>query len=151
MNASQEVAELFTQGGADAYIGEMADMRQFGRVGGVIGCAIDSPLCNAGDEPLAIMQNYLRTDSGVTAEGLAERGLYRLLRAAGTDIRIADQVIGARKASAAEAELLGESRGATLLTLERTAYDDAGRPVELGRHVYRADRYSFEMTVMARG
>ncbi|WP_219420042.1 GntR family transcriptional regulator [Pseudonocardia nigra] len=104
----------------------------------------------AGDEPLAIMQNQLRADTGITAEALAERGLYRLLRAAGIDIRVADQVIGARKATAAEAALLHEPRGATLLTLQRTAFDDAGRPVEYGQHVYRAALYSFEMTVTAR-
>lgn len=40
------------EGGADAYIGELAEMRQFGREGDVIGCGIDTPLCNAGDEPL---------------------------------------------------------------------------------------------------
>jgi hypothetical protein len=39
-------------GGADAYLGELADMRQFGREGDIIGCGIDTPLCNAGDEPL---------------------------------------------------------------------------------------------------
>ena len=104
----------------------------------------------AGDEPLAIMQNHLLVDSGVTAEGLAERGLYRLLDAAGVRIRLADQSIGARRATAAEAQLLHEPRGATLLTLQRTAYDDASRPVEYAHHLYRAALYTFEMTVMAR-
>jgi GntR family transcriptional regulator len=30
-----------------------------------------------------------------------------------------------------------------LLTMERTAYDQAGRPVEFARHLYRASRYTF--------
>ncbi|TWT41911.1 hypothetical protein RAS1_30350 [Phycisphaerae bacterium RAS1] len=38
--------------GADVLIGELGSMVQFGRLGDVVGCAIDSPLCNAGDEPL---------------------------------------------------------------------------------------------------
>ncbi|MCC6360858.1 MAG: hypothetical protein IT450_19135 [Phycisphaerales bacterium] len=38
--------------GADAYIGELTTMGQYGRVGSVIGCAIDTPLCNAGTTPL---------------------------------------------------------------------------------------------------
>lgn len=38
--------------GADAFIGELAEMQQFGREGDVIGCGIDTPLCNAGDDPL---------------------------------------------------------------------------------------------------
>jgi DNA-binding GntR family transcriptional regulator len=34
--------------------------------------------------------------------------------------------------------------------MERLSYDDTGRPVELGRHLYRADSYSFEITVVGR-
>ena len=42
----------WAQPGADAYMGELTDLRVFGREGGVIGCAIDTPVCNAGTEPL---------------------------------------------------------------------------------------------------
>jgi DNA-binding GntR family transcriptional regulator len=101
----------------------------------------------AGDEPLAILRNHVHVDSGVTAEGLARRGLYQLLRASGIDIRSADQTIGARKATSAEAALLNEARGGTLLTVHRTAYDGAGRPVEYGRDLYRAALYSIDLTV----
>lgn len=38
--------------GADAFIGELTDLQQFGREGAVIGCALDAPLCNFGFEPL---------------------------------------------------------------------------------------------------
>ena len=41
------------------------------------------------------------------------------------------------------ARTLGENRGAALLTMERIAYDDTGRPVEFGQHLYRASRYAF--------
>jgi DNA-binding GntR family transcriptional regulator len=34
--------------------------------------------------------------------------------------------------------------------MERTTYDDSGRPVELGRHIYRSDKYSFEVMVVDR-
>ena len=34
--------------------------------------------------------------------------------------------------------------------MQRTAFDDAGRVVEVGRHAYRADRYFFETTVVDR-
>src|SRR5688500_2643348 len=64
-------------------------------------------------EPLAVMRNFL--PSGllrVTAEELAERGLYQLMRAAGINLRLADQTIGARRATSAEAKALGETRGA---------------------------------------
>jgi GntR family transcriptional regulator len=49
----------------------------------------------------------------------------------------------AKNASAAEARILHENRGAALLTMERTAYDETGRPVEFAQHLYRASRYAF--------
>jgi DNA-binding GntR family transcriptional regulator len=33
--------------------------------------------------------------------------------------------------------------------MRRISYDDAGQPVEYGSHVYPAERYSFEMSVVA--
>jgi DNA-binding GntR family transcriptional regulator len=102
-------------------------------------------------EPLAVMRNYLpRGLLDITAEQLAGSGLYQLMRAAGVHLRLADQTIGARRASAAEAKLLGEARGAPLLTMVRTAYDDGGRAVEYGVHAYRASMYTFDLTLVAR-
>ncbi|NKZ03786.1 GntR family transcriptional regulator [Actinomadura latina] len=102
-----------------------------------------------GDEPLALLTNYLPLGLiEVTEADLAEHGLYELLRATGINLRIANQTIGARGATAAEARLLDERRGAPLLTMNRTAYDDQGAATEHGRHVYRADRYSFELTLV---
>ena len=34
--------------------------------------------------------------------------------------------------------------------MERITYDDTGGPVELGRHVYRAETYTFQTTVVGR-
>ncbi|WP_017538717.1 MULTISPECIES: GntR family transcriptional regulator [Nocardiopsis] len=105
-------------------------------------------LRHVGDEPLALMHNYLPLGLvELTREGLAETGLYRVLRAAGVTLKIASQSIGARGATAAEATSLGEAKGAPLLTMDRTAYDDIGRVAEVGSHVYRASRYSFELTL----
>jgi DNA-binding GntR family transcriptional regulator len=105
----------------------------------------------AQDEPLALMHNYLPVGiADLTRDTLRERGLYQSLRDAGVQLRVADQTISARKATAAEARLLHEARGAPLLTMARTAYDHANRAVEYGSHVYRASRYSFELTLVAR-
>jgi len=105
----------------------------------------------AQDEPLALMRNFLPVGiADLTREALRERGLYQSLRDAGVQLRVADQTISARKATAAEARLLHESRGAPLLTMSRIAYDHANRAVEYGNHVYRASRYSFELTLVAR-
>jgi DNA-binding GntR family transcriptional regulator len=102
-------------------------------------------------EPLALMRNYLPAGLlRISADDLRARGLYQLMRAAGVNLRLAEQTIGARRATAAEAKALGEPRGAPLLTMARTAYDDAGRAVEFGQHAYRASLYSFELTLVAR-
>ncbi|MGH3741996.1 MAG: GntR family transcriptional regulator [Micromonosporaceae bacterium] len=108
-------------------------------------------LRRAGSEPLALMRNYLPAGlAGITVERLTQHGLYQLLREAGIRLRLAEQTIGARKAATAEARLLDETRGASLLTMARTAYDDTGRAVEHGHHVYRAALYSFQLTLTTR-
>lgn len=100
------------------------------------------------DEPLAIMTNYVPADVvALDEEQLSTHGLYDLLRAGGVRLTIASQTIGARSAKAAEARLLGERSGAPLLTMTRTAYDEEGRAVEFGSHLYRASRYSFSLTL----
>lgn len=100
----------------------------------------------ADGEPLAILRNYLRADLGVTEDALVERGLYQILRDLGSAVRSIDQTVGARKATATEANLLDEERDATLLIVERTAHDASGRPVEYGRDLYRAALYTIHMT-----
>jgi DNA-binding GntR family transcriptional regulator len=102
----------------------------------------------AGAEPLAIMRNHVPADLlRLAPEDLEEQGLYNLLRANGLNLRIAKQSIGARAATTAEARALGETKGAPLLTMVRSAYDDQGRAVEHGDHIYRASRYSFDLTL----
>ena len=56
------------------------------------------------------------------------------------------ETIGARAATAAEARILKETRVAPLLTMERTAYDEHGRAVEHGLHLYRASLCTLEVT-----
>ncbi|WP_445525318.1 GntR family transcriptional regulator [Streptomyces cyslabdanicus] len=101
--------------------------------------------------PVAFLRNHL---PAVLLEPdtarLEATGLYRLLRSAGITLHSARQTIGARAATAEEALLLDEQQGVALLTMRRTAYDDTGRPVELGTHVYRASRYTFDFQLLAR-
>ena len=99
-------------------------------------------------EPLALMRNHVPEHLlQLTAADLEAQGLYNLFRANGIGMRIAKQAIGARAATAAEARALGERKGAPLLVMERSAYDEQGRAVEHGLHVYRASRYSFDLTL----
>jgi GntR family transcriptional regulator len=105
----------------------------------------------ASGQPIALMRNFvpLALAEVVSEAGLESTGLYRLLRQSGVHLRLASQVIGARPAQRREARLLEVVGGAPLLTMRRISYDDGGRPVEFGTHVYPAERYSFEMSVVA--
>jgi GntR family transcriptional regulator len=106
---------------------------------------------SARDQPIAKMTNYLPAHRlTVTTQELQAHGLYQLMRLAGITLHSAIQVIGARTATATEARLLGERKGAALLTMQRTAFDDRRAIVEYGNHIYYAARYSFEMSLLAR-
>jgi DNA-binding GntR family transcriptional regulator len=102
-------------------------------------------------KPLALMENWVRDDIvEIDEAGLASQGLYGILRNGGVNFRLATQRIGAMVADDYQAQLLEAAPGAALVTMERTAVDDTGRAVETGSHVYRADQYSFEMTLVQR-
>jgi DNA-binding GntR family transcriptional regulator len=99
-------------------------------------------------EPLALMHNYVPVSLlRLSAADLEEQGLYNLFRRSGINLRMAKQSIGARASTAAEARALGGGKGGPLLTMVRVAYDDQGRAVEHGNHIYRASRYSFDITL----
>lgn len=103
-------------------------------------------LRSARGKPIARMVNYLPVDVvAFDAAALESGGLYELLRRSGVRLHSAAQTLGARSASAAEARMLGESRGAALLTMERETTDEHGRVVEFAAHLYAASRYSFEI------
>lgn len=112
-------------------------------------------LRSAAGRPIARMANYLPhtvipgLSDGLTRQSLEDHGLYQVIRGLGIQLHAADQTIGARTATAEEARLLDEPRGAALLTMQRTAYDDRGRAIEYGSHVYAASRYSFELSMLA--
>jgi len=105
----------------------------------------------ADGNPLAIMHNYLPAGllKGRPEDVLEKTGLYELLRSQGVELHAGEQVIGARHATAHEAKLLQAPKAATVLTMTRTTFDAAGRPVEHGSQAYLADRYSFKMTLVA--
>jgi DNA-binding GntR family transcriptional regulator len=105
----------------------------------------------AQDEPLALLHNFIPTGLvELTAEALERTGLYQLMRAAGVRLHLASQTIGARAATAAEAAALQDRKGTCVLTMQRTAFDDTGRAVEYGSHLYRASIYSFEFVLTSR-
>lgn len=106
-------------------------------------------LRSADGQPIAVLENTL-IDRFVDLDptNLARRGLYEILRTQGTRISVARQVISARPASGSESVLLDLDAGSPVLTLQRTAFDAAGMPVEFGDHCYRTDAHSFDVTVV---
>lgn len=100
-------------------------------------------------EPLAILANWLPVQLAPSREELETGGLYNLLRQRGVQVAVGVQQISARLATVEESRLLNEPVASALLTLQRTAYDDAHKPVEFGIHVYRASMYSYDQTVLA--
>ena len=107
-------------------------------------------LRSSGGQPLALMTNYLPAALAPDRDELERAGLYQALRSRGVHIRLARQRIGAKIADREEARLLDEKPKAALLVMNRTAFDDSGRIVEYGSHVYRASRYYFDTTLVDR-
>ncbi|CAL9369691.1 GntR family transcriptional regulator [Streptomyces sp. Tu 3180] len=102
-------------------------------------------------QPVALLRNHLPPGLlDLDGARLESTGLYRMLRSAGVTLHSARQTVGARSATAQEAARLDEEEGAALLTMRRTAYDDTGRPVEYGAHLYRASRYAFDFRLLVR-
>jgi GntR family transcriptional regulator len=102
----------------------------------------------AGDQPLSILCNWLLPQAVRFDEAqLVERGLYALLREVGVRPVVAKQRIGARRPTPTERSMLRTAKGEPLLTMTRRAFDEAGKPVEFGDHVYRADQYAIDITV----
>lgn len=100
-------------------------------------------------DPIALMLNFIPAGLLELRVGDLERGgLYELFRRAGVAPHVATQRIGARKAGAGEAELLQIGPGDPVLTMDRVAYDTAGRAIEYGSHRYPAESYSLEMMLV---
>ncbi|MGP9537211.1 GntR family transcriptional regulator [Brachybacterium sp. AOP43-C2-M15] len=102
----------------------------------------------ADGEPLAVLRNTIPERIAPSREALAASGLYACLRDAGITTVLAHERIGATVADEELAELLDEEVGAPLLTMERKSFANDGTVVEFGDHVYRASRYSFEVTLV---
>jgi DNA-binding GntR family transcriptional regulator len=101
--------------------------------------------------PLALMCNFVPASvTDLSQVDLEHTGLYEHFRSQAINLRVAHQVIGARTVDTREARLLDGRKGDPVLTMERTAYDDQGRAVEYGLHLYRPDRYAYETTLVDR-
>jgi GntR family transcriptional regulator len=81
---------------------------------------------------------------GLEEQDLAVRSLYEVMATEyGVFVNRARQSLEPVIATEYEAELLGIRRGAPLMLERRLTVDQNGQPVELGRDLYRGDRFRF--------
>ncbi|MGV8936666.1 MAG: GntR family transcriptional regulator [Allorhizobium sp.] len=102
----------------------------------------------ANDMPLALERTSLPDD--ILADPLAvEESLYVALSAKGIRPVRANQRISACNLSEEETQLLGVPTGSAALSVQRIAYLDSGRVMEVSRALYRSDAYDLvaELTI----
>lgn len=100
----------------------------------------------AGGEPMALEAAHVPSSRcpGILDTQFGERSFYQILAETyGLRLVRATQSLESVAATAYEAEMLKVREGAPLLLLERVSRDEADRPVEYVRSLYRGDRYRF--------
>lgn len=102
--------------------------------------------------PISLDHNRvpLRFLPGALELDFTSASLYAALDDEGHSPTRADYEVEAQPVGEAEAELLGLEPGAPVLLTTTVAIKDNGRVVDLGRTVYRADRYRFHATLTRR-
>lgn len=88
---------------------------------------------------------------GLETKDFATASLYDSLRSMNPAVvpAVADYSVDAVQASSEDAALLEAAVGDPLLLATQTTFDTEGRPIELGRTLYRGDRYRFRARIAA--
>ncbi len=105
-----------------------------------------------GKQPLAVMHNFIPVDVvDLDAVDLAKTGLVRPHAVVRASSCASPASASAHAAPAPRRRRCSARRRALPCSRwQRTAYDNAGRAVEYGRHAYRPDLYAFELTLVDR-
>jgi Transcriptional regulators len=88
---------------------------------------------------------------GILAHDFASESLYDVMRSNGVLPTSASYVVEAGEADMRQAGLLELEPGRPVLLATQTAFDGAGRPIQLGRLAFRGDRYRFRARLVRRG
>lgn len=99
-------------------------------------------------QPYSLILNYLPAEIGarLTREELSHGVLLQILETKfGLNLTEARQQITAELADPYVAQLLQIRVGSPLLSIERTVYDEGGRPIEYVHTLYRSDLYSYSV------
>ncbi len=107
----------------------------------------------ADDRPIALESAVLVADtaSAVLVADLERGSLHETLTRAGFGLKRGTGTIGAAKATAEDARLLGLRVGDPLLVEQRTIADDHGRRIETTESRYPADRYALDVQFEVEG
>jgi GntR family transcriptional regulator len=100
------------------------------------------------DKPYSLIVNYLPADFGsqLTQEELSSGAILQMIETKfGVRLSEAKQQIKAELADPYAAGQLGVRVGSPLLSIERTVFDDGGKPVEFGHTLYRSDLHGFSV------
>jgi len=104
----------------------------------------------ADNEPMSLETAFLPAGrfAWLVQEDLATQSLYDVLARRDVELAWSDQTVEASLARKTEADLLGIARRAPVLRIQRTTFDTTAQPVEHVQSVYRADRYTFRVTLI---
>jgi DNA-binding GntR family transcriptional regulator len=105
-------------------------------------------ICKIAGVTVAVGHTYLPASLGISAAEARVAPFYDLLeRTYRTPLSFGSDSVGATTAAGETAKLLGVKTGTPVLTINRTAHDGSGEPVELTETVFRSDYYRYEVTL----
>ncbi|WP_088632104.1 GntR family transcriptional regulator [Phaeobacter sp. 22II1-1F12B] len=101
------------------------------------------------DEPFSYLTSFLPEEIGAQFDekAMGRHSMMELLRMAGVRVGSAEQSFSAALADPQTSAALDVVVGTPLLAINRVVRDDADRPVEYLRILYRTDRYQYRMTM----
>ena len=96
------------------------------------------------EEPIALFENYISTETGVTIGDDFSKSVYHLFEDK-YHIKIsgAEKIIEADIAQSEDALLLGIPQGEPILIIRYITFDAQNKPIELSEGIYRGDRYKY--------
>ncbi len=118
-------------------------------------CRFLRRLLLADDRPVGVAETWLPVefvgldDDVFNPRSLSENSLYELLRwpSVGLNLERGEETVRAALADADDAELLECAEGESVLIVDRTSFNTAGRPVELTRLTFDGARYQYRTEV----
>lgn len=97
---------------------------------------------------VAVGHTFLPASLGISAAEARVAPFYDLLeRTYRTPLSFGHDSVSAEGATGETAKLLGVKSGTPVLTIDRTAHDGSGQPVEFTETIFRSDYYSYDVTL----